>query len=84
MDATEQRRQLYSGFGETFSRAVEFVATPAIFGIVGHFIDGWAGTGRLFAVLLASLALIGMFLRSWYAYVEAMKSEEAKGAWHRS
>lgn len=83
MDASEERRKLYNGFGETFSRAIEFVATPFLFGLFGLFLDGRLGTGRVFTVLLAALALVGMFLRFWYRYVEDMKSEEATAPWRQ-
>jgi F0F1-type ATP synthase assembly protein I len=83
VDASEERRELYNGFGETFSRAIEFVATPAIFAFLGHLIDRWVGTANVFAILLASLAMVGVFLRFWFAYAEAMKAEEAKAPWRK-
>ncbi len=82
VDALEDRKRLYAGFGDTFSRAIEFVATPILFWFIGHLLDGRFGTGNLIAVTLAAVAAVGMFLRSWYAYVEAMKVEEAKAPWH--
>jgi hypothetical protein len=83
VDATEERRKLYNGFGDTFSRAIEFVATPAVFGFLGHLLDLRINSGNAFAILLASLALVGVFLRFWYAYVEDMKREEANAPWRK-
>jgi hypothetical protein len=83
VDTTEERRRLYNGAGETFSRAVEFVATPAIFGYGGHLIDVRTGTTPLFTLLLGVLAVVGMFVRFFLAYSQAMDAEDAKGAWRQ-
>lgn len=79
--ASDDRQKLYSGFGDTMARAFEFVATPGLFALLGHLLDGRAGTKPLFTVILASFALVGVFVRFWFGYVEAMKAEEAKGPW---
>jgi F0F1-type ATP synthase assembly protein I len=84
MDAIEERRKLYSGFGETFSRAVEFVATPAIFGFLGHLIDGRTGTAPLFTLVLGVFAVVGMLLRFLLDYSRQMDAEEAKAPWRKS
>jgi hypothetical protein len=81
VDAIEERRRLYNGAGETFSRAVEFVATPAIFGFAGHLIDGRTGTAPLFTLVLGVLAVVGMLVRFFLDYTRAMEAEDAKGAW---
>ena len=83
MDAIEERRRLQSGMGDAFSRAVEFVATPAIFAFLGHLIDNRFDTGKLFFVVLGALAVVGMLIRSFLAYSAAMDEEDAKGAWRR-
>ncbi|MBW3649094.1 MAG: AtpZ/AtpI family protein [Actinobacteria bacterium] len=83
MDASGDRQSLYNGFGDTMSRAVEFVATPAIFGWLGHLIDGRTGTRPTFTLVLACVAVVGMFLRYWFGYVHAMEAEEAKGPWRK-
>lgn len=77
------RRELYNGFGDTLTRAVEFVAVPAIFAFLGHLVDGWAGTGSLFTVVLAVVALAGTFIRAYYAYEIAMREHEASRPWAR-
>ncbi|HUP86247.1 MAG TPA: AtpZ/AtpI family protein [Acidimicrobiales bacterium] len=81
MDAIEERRKLYAGFGETFSRAVEFVATPAIFGFGGHLLDGRLRTAPLFMLALTIFAVVGMFLRFLMNYSQAMDAEQSKGPW---
>jgi F0F1-type ATP synthase assembly protein I len=83
VDTIEERRRLQSGMGDAFSRAVEFVATPAIFAFLGHLIDGRAHTGKLFLVVLGALAIVGMLIRSFLAYSQAMDAEDAKGVWRR-
>ncbi|MDP9069757.1 MAG: AtpZ/AtpI family protein [Actinomycetota bacterium] len=78
------KRALYNGFGDALARAVEFVAVPAVFGILGHLVDGLAGTEPLFTVVLVVFALAGTFVRSYYAYEAAMKEHEARATWRRS
>jgi F0F1-type ATP synthase assembly protein I len=78
------RQATYNGFGNALSQAVEIVATPMIFGLVGFFLDRLVGTRPLFTVTLALFALVGMALRMYYAYREAMAREEEGKPWTRS
>lgn len=75
------KRELYNGFGDTLAKAVEFVVTPMLFGLGGRFLDGWLGTGVVFTVLLALLALAGTSIRMYYGYEVAMKAHEANAPW---
>lgn len=75
------KRELYNGFGDTLAKAVEFVVTPMLFGLGGHLLDGWLGTGVVFTVLLAALALAGTSIRMYYGYELAMKAHEADAPW---
>lgn len=76
-------RELWSGFGDTLSRAVEFVGTPVLFAFFGYAADGRFGTRPLFTVLLVVFALAGIFVRMYYGYEAAMKQHEARASWHR-
>ncbi|MCU1427128.1 MAG: putative F0F1-ATPase subunit (ATPase) [Actinomycetia bacterium] len=78
------RQATYNGFGNALSQAVEIVATPLLFALVGFFLDRLAGTRPLFTVSLALFALVGMALRMYYAYREAMAREEEGKPWTRS
>lgn len=84
MTPIEDKQKLYNGFGESFSRAIEFVVTPVLFGLLGHLVDGWLGTGVLVMLVLGGFGLVGMFLRTWYAYDEAMRVEERNAPWSRT
>lgn len=75
------KRDLYNGFGDTLARAVEIVVTPMLFGLGGRLLDGWLGTGVVFTVLLAVLALAGTSIRMYYGYEVAMKAHEANAPW---
>jgi F0F1-type ATP synthase assembly protein I len=39
-----EKRELQQGFGDAFSAAFEMIATPAIFGVVGWYLDRRLGT----------------------------------------
>jgi F0F1-type ATP synthase assembly protein I len=77
----QERRQLHNGFGNTFSRSVEFVVTPLLFALFGHFLDGRFGTSPVVAITLGLFGVFGMFARTWYAYIHAMDAEQASGPW---
>lgn len=77
------KRDLYNGFGDTLARAIEFVAAPVIFALVGAALDRRFDLTPVLTVTLLVLGLSGTFARTWFAYVESMKAEEAKGPWHK-
>lgn len=76
------KRELYNGFGNTMARAFEFVAAPVILALLGAMLDRRFETTPLLTIVFVVVGLAGTFARTWYAYVEAMKAEEAKGPWH--
>lgn len=80
MDQRE-KRELMNGFGNGLARAFEMAATPAIFVVVGLYIDEWLDTSPFFAVGLAMLSMVGMFLRSWFSYSEDMRAQEEGKPW---
>ena len=61
-----------------FAKAVEFVVTPLIFGIFGHFLDGWLGTGIILTFVLAAWALAVTVAMTVRRYGEAMRAEEER------
>ena len=77
------RRQTWSGYGDTLARGIELVATPLLFGLGGWYLDRWAGTRPLFTLLLFLFAVVGMAARMYYAYSAAMEEHERAGAWSR-
>lgn len=83
MQVVEDRQRLYGSFGNAFSLAVEFVAVPFIFAGIGHLFDRRLGTGSVFALVLFTFGVIGMFVRTWYSYDEAMTAAEAESPWRR-
>lgn len=82
MDLRE-KRALYNGFGDTLTRAVEFVAIPGVFAVAGRLVDDRIGTTPLLTVVLAALALVGVFVRAYFAYEVAMREQEAQRPWAR-
>ena len=83
-DQQQTTRALYNGFGNTLARAFELVVTPTLFALIGHFIDRWLGTRFVFAVALGIFCVVGMSIRMFYGYVEAMKQHEAEALWNRT
>jgi F0F1-type ATP synthase assembly protein I len=82
-DDVEQndKRGLYNGFGDGLAQAFEFAVTPAIFGVIGYFIDRAIGTVPLFTIILSLLCVVGIFLKTWYVYDAAMKAHEEESPW---
>ena len=75
---------LYNGFGNALAQAVEFVATPAIFLLVGLWIDHRFGTGHVFMLVLFLLALVGVSVSAYYRYKAAMDRAEEGKPWKRT
>ena len=65
------------GFGNALSRALEFAATTVVFSLLGWFIDRRAHTAPAFVIGLTVLALVGQFVRLYYAYDLEMKAHDA-------
>jgi hypothetical protein len=77
------RRQLNRGYNDGMARAIEVVATPLVFGGVGLLVDGWAGTRPLFTLVLATVGVVGIFVKMWLGYDREMRDHESKAAWTR-
>ena len=77
------RQDLNQGFGNALGLAVEMVGTPMIFGLLGLLLDRWLGTSPLFTLVLFLFGVVGMAVKTYYAYVEKMKREEADTPWGR-
>ena len=80
-----ERRELFQGQSDGFAKAVEIVFTPLLLGVVGHFLDGWLGTGPVLTVVLAAWAFVAVVIVTYYGYTAQMKVEEEKllGPGHR-
>lgn len=72
------RQQTFRGFGDGLSRAFELAAVPALFAVVGHMLDRRLGTIPLFTVVLIIFAVVGMFVRIWFAYDREMNEHERR------
>jgi hypothetical protein len=77
------RRDLYNGFGDTLARGFEMAATPAIFGAGGYFVDRYFGILPVCTILFTIVCVVGMFVRAYYGYAEAMKAHEENAPWRR-
>ena len=73
-----ERRELFQGRSDGFAKAVELVATPLLLGLLGHFLDGWLGTGPILTAVLAAWGLIAVVIVTYYGYEAQMKAEEEK------
>jgi hypothetical protein len=77
------RRELYGGFGNSLVWAFEFAATPFLFGLIGHYLDGRLGTRPWLTMVLVVFALAGLSVRMYYGYVAAMEEHEAAAPWRK-
>jgi F0F1-type ATP synthase assembly protein I len=74
----EQRRELNNGFGDSLAKAFELVTTPAIFGLLGFFIDRKLGTTPLFLLVFALGTFCYLTWKTWGSYERRMQEHEAK------
>lgn len=71
------RRELHNGFGDAMARAFELAVTPAIFGFLGHLLDGAVGTAPLFLVLFALVSFGYIAWKMVNVYDRRMREHEA-------
>ncbi len=76
-----ERRETWTGFGDTLSRAMEFAVTPIVFGGIGWLVDSWLGTRPLFVIGLVVFAFVGLFVRMWIGYDAEMRRQEEGKPW---
>jgi F0F1-type ATP synthase assembly protein I len=81
VDDRKGRQELYNGFGDTFTRGMEMVLTPALIGGLGYLLDRLAGLLPLFTIVFTVVGVIGVGLKEYYTYEAAMKAHEAKAPW---
>jgi F0F1-type ATP synthase assembly protein I len=75
------RQDTFRGFGDGLAMAFELAMVPFIFGFGGYALDRWLGTWPWFMILFALLAIVGLFVRSWYEYEQRMQALEANAPW---
>ena len=78
------RQRTWQGFGDALAMAVEMVATPLLFALLGFGLDGWLGTRPVLAIVLGLVGLVGVVLRTYYWYQATMTREEEGKPWTRS
>ena len=81
MDHSEKRK-LRAGAGDAFAKAFEMIATPAIFGLGGWFLDGRLGTFpivTLVAVLVVFSYQVWRFARDYSTQMDEALQERRAG-----
>jgi F0F1-type ATP synthase assembly protein I len=73
-EPAHNNRRISSGFELTFEFALSVLA---FFGI-GWLLDAWLGTAPLFMIVGFLLGVVANFVRLWYLYDHAMRTEESK------
>jgi F0F1-type ATP synthase assembly protein I len=79
-----ERQATWQGFSDALAMAVEFVAVPLLFALLGYWLDQVFGTGPLLAIVLGLIGLVGIVLRTYYWYQANMSREEEGKPWKRS
>jgi F0F1-type ATP synthase assembly protein I len=81
--APNDKRDLYKGLDDGWSRAMEFALTPLLTGFLGYLLDSWAGTLPVFTIVFVIVTAAGMLVKTFYAYDAAMRAQEAASPWGR-
>lgn len=79
-----ERSKIYNGASVAFSRAVEMVVTPLIFGFLGYRLDLWVGTTPAFTVVLSVFCLGYITWKTCVGYSADMVRQEAELRGRRS
>jgi hypothetical protein len=75
---SSDRRDLYNGFGDTYSRVFELVVTPTIFGLFGWFLDSRFGTFPAIALALGIAVFLYEVWKLTTHYSRRMDEETKK------
>lgn len=83
MDERE-RRELRDGAGDAFSAAFEMIVTPALFGLLGWFIDSRLGLFPIVTLVLVAVTLTYEVWKLYSQYNEQMDKalEERRAGYH--
>jgi F0F1-type ATP synthase assembly protein I len=81
VDDRKGRQELYNGFGETFTRGMEMVLTPALIGGLGYLLDRLSGLLPMFTIVFIVIGVVGVGVKEYYTYEAAMKAHEANAPW---
>jgi hypothetical protein len=76
-------RDVNTGLGDGLAAAVELIATPFLFGVLGHLVDRWVGTRLVFMFTFALVVLAYEVWKLVSQYLRAMQAHEASAKWAR-
>ncbi|HEX3541707.1 MAG TPA: AtpZ/AtpI family protein [Acidimicrobiales bacterium] len=81
---SDDKRDLYRGFDDGYTHAMELALTPFVAAGFGYLIDRILGTVPVVAIVLFALAVIATFLKMYYTYDARMKQHDAESPWGRA
>jgi hypothetical protein len=70
------KRELHTGFGDALANAVELAVTPAIFALIGWWLDERLGTGPFLLVGLFAFTMGYVVWKLWTGYERRMAQQE--------
>jgi F0F1-type ATP synthase assembly protein I len=80
----DDTRSFFQQEDDAWSRAIELALTPVVAAGIGYAIDRVVGTVPIFTIVFLVLAVIGTFVKMYYAYDTKMKAHDAESPWGRA
>lgn len=71
-------RQKPGPVDSNLGQGMEFALTVAVFLGLGWLVDGWLDTRPVFTIALVVFAMVGQFVKMWFAYDARMQALEAE------
>lgn len=81
---SDDKRDLYRGADDGYTRAMELALTPVVAGGIGYLADRAVGTVPLMTIAFLFVAVIATFLKMYYTYDMTMKAHDAESPWGRA
>lgn len=78
-----RQRSIPNASDDAFSYAVAMVIVPVLFGFLGSWLDGRAGTHPLFLLLLGAFGVACSFTSAYYRYEARMSRHDHGKPWTR-
>ncbi len=80
----DDTRNFFQQEDDAWSRAIELALTPVVAAGIGYLIDRVVGTEPIFTIVFLVLAVVGTFVKMYYAYDTKMKAHDAESPWGRA
>jgi hypothetical protein len=79
----ERRLAMPTSQNDALAHGAAMVLFPLVLGLLGHWLDGLAGTGWVITAVLVTFGVVGAFASAYYRYEARMAQHDEGKPWTR-